>query len=159
MIQLNNAIEVLQGLTGKTFDTIYDLFFTEKKLVVAVVLHPSDFAREYRKPDSLLSIFLGNTRKSQEIKTRSMKLIEERRLAFKNKNLDEILAMSQFNMKIDYENITSVTVKKGLLTTWLEFKFQNYRTRKISFSLKKSQITEVERIISKILPDKFVTTS
>jgi len=153
MVKLENIIEVIEGLTGFTTDTIYDLFFAEKRVIAAIVLHNSDLTEMYKKPNPLSFLF-GGWFESKEFKMRSTKLIDERRRTFKRKTLNEILTMHKANMEIDYENIISATIKKGLLTTSLEFKVQKHPKKKIKFSLKRSQIAEVKRVISKILPMK-----
>ena len=155
MVKLENIIEVIEGLTGFTTDTIYDLFFGEKKVIAAIVLHPSDLTEMYGKPDPLSFLF-GGWLKSGEAKMQSTKLIDDRRQAFKTKTPNEILTMHKANMEIDYENIISVSIKKGLLTTSLEFEVQKHPKKKIKFRLKRSQITEAKRVISKILPTKFL---
>jgi hypothetical protein len=80
--------------------------------------------------------------------------MDERRLAFQNNALDEILALHKANMEIDYENVVSVTVKKGLLETSLEFVVQRHPEKKIDFWLEESQIVEVEGLIKRVLPNK-----
>ncbi len=154
---LGEVIEVLQDLKGEVTDTIYDLFFTEKGIIAAIVLHYSDSMERYHRP-GLLTIFLGNGLRRAEIKRQSMRLIEERRQAFKNKTPEEILTTHRANVKIDYENIISVATKKGLLSASLEFLLQNYPRKKIQFSLQNSRIAEVERVINKILPSKVLKT-
>jgi hypothetical protein len=153
MVKLENIIEVIEGLTGTTTDTIYDLFFAEKRVIAAIVLHHSDLTEMYKKQNSLSFLFGGGF-ESRKVKMQSTKLIDERRLAFKHKTLNEISTMHKANIEIDYENIISATIKKGLLTTSLEFKVQKHPKKKIKFSLKRSQIAEVKRVISKILPMK-----
>jgi len=149
-IRLKNMVDVLQGVAGRTSDTIYDLFFSEKKVVFAILLRPSDLARMY-KPD-LLSVFVGRPLISEEIKTRSKKLIEKRRLSLKNKNVDEILAMDQANTQLTFEEIESVKIRNSFLSTYLEFRVGKQGKRKIVLSLKRSQVAEAERILSKVFP-------
>ena len=96
---MKSVIGVLQGLKGVTADTVYDLFFTEKRIVTAIVYRPSDMVEMY-KPD-LSSVFVGGLPRFEEIKTRSRKMINERRLTFKNKSIDEILAMDKANFELD----------------------------------------------------------
>jgi glutamate-1-semialdehyde aminotransferase len=153
MIKLENIIEVIEGLTGITTDTIYDLFFAEKRVIAAIVLHHSDLTEMYKKQNSLSFLFGGGF-ESRKVKMQSTKLIDERRLVFKHKTLNEISTMHKANIEIDYENIISATIKKGLLTTSLEFEVQKHPKKKTKFSLKRSQIAEVKRVISKILPTK-----
>lgn len=153
MVKLENITGVIQGLKGRTTDIVFDLFFSEKRVVAAVVLHFSDRTDIYRK-FSLMTMLFGNLPEHGEIKMRSLKLMDERRLAFKGKTLDEILASHRANLEIDYENIVSVTVRKGLLETSLEFTVQGQPERKIDFWLDRKQVAEVEGLIKRVLPDK-----
>lgn len=150
---MENIVGVVQGLKGRTADIIYDLFFAEKRVVAAVVLYFSDLTDIYGKISAITFLF-GNFSEHSEIKMRSLRLMDERRLAFKDKTLDEILTLHKANLKIDYDNIASVTIKKGLLQTSLEFVVQGPPEKKIDFRLEESQIAEVEDLIKKVLPNK-----
>lgn len=151
---MEKIVEVLEGLTGGTTDTIYDLFFTEKRVVAAIVLHHSDLSELYMKLNPLTVMFIGGMWTSREAKMRSIRLIDTRRKAFKDKTPEEILTTHKANIEIDYDNIVSVTTKKGLLTTTLEFNVQNYPEKKIKFSLKRDKIAEAKKVIDKVLPSK-----
>jgi hypothetical protein len=153
MVRLKDIVGVIQGLRGRTTDIIYDLFFDEKRLVAAVVLYFSDLTDLYEKLSPTTFLF-GNLAEHSEVKMRSLRLIDERRLAFKDKTLDEILAMHRANLEIDYENVVSVAVKKGLLKTSLEFVVQDRPKKKIDFWLDESQMAEVEGLIKRVLPNK-----
>jgi hypothetical protein len=153
MVNLENIVGVVQGLRGRTTDIIYDLFFAEKRVVAAVVLYFSDLTDIYGKINVMTFLF-GNLAEHSEIKMRSERLMNERRLAFKDKTLDEILTLHRANLNIDYDNIVSVTIKKGLLQTSLEFVVQGPPEKKIDFRLEESQIAEVEGLMKKVLPNK-----
>jgi len=148
-------VEVLEGLTGGTTDTIYDLFFTKKRVIAAIVLHHSDLSDIYMNLNPLTIMFIGGALAAQKAKTRSIKLIDTRRKAFRNRTPDEILTMHRANIEINYDNIVSVTIKKGLLSTTLEFNVQNYPEKKIKFSIKRETIAEAKRVIGRIFPSKF----
>ena len=84
-----------------------------------------------------------------------MKLLDERRLAFKDKPADEILAMHRANFEVDYQNVIAVRIRKGLVTTSLEFVVQGHHPEtKISFWIERNQITEVEEVVRRFLPNK-----
>jgi len=150
---LENVIGIIQGLRGRTSDTVYDLFFAEKRVVAAIVLHFSDLTDIYRKINGWTLLF-GNWSERNQAKMRSSRLVEERRLAFKDKTLDEILASHRANVEIVYDNVVCVTVKKGLLQTSLKFVVQGDPEKKISFWLGESQTAEVEDLIKRVLPSK-----
>jgi hypothetical protein len=147
------VVGVLEGVRGRTVDTVYDLFFTDKRMIAAILTHPSDFNDIYGKID-LTTLVFGNLHQRSAVKMRSLDLIESRRSAFANKTADEILALHRLNLEIDYENIICVTVKKGLLTKSLEFAVKNPPGKKVSFSLEESQIAEAEELMKKVLPGK-----
>lgn len=152
-MKLENIVGVVQGLKGRTTDIIYDLFFTEKRAVAAIVLYFSDLTDIYGKI-SMITLLFGNFSQHGEVKMRSERLMNERRLAFMDKTLDEILAMHRASIEIGYDNIVSATVKKGLMQTVLEFMVQGPPEKKIDFRLEERQIGEVEDLIKKVLPTK-----
>lgn len=146
-------MQVVQGLKHGTTDTIYGLFFTENKFVAAIVLHHSDFTDMYLKPDPL-SLIVGGGLKEREIKFRRLKLMEEKRLAFKDKTTDEILTMHRANFEMDYQNVVAVRIRKGLLTISLEFVVRGHPETKMSFWIERNQIAEVEEAVRRFLPNK-----
>ena len=150
---MENVVGVIQGLRGRTSDIVYDLFFAEKRAVAAIVLHFSDLSDIYRKINGWTFLF-GNLSERTQVKMRSVRLMEERRLTFKDKTLDEILALHGANFEIVYDNVVSVKVKRGLLQTSLEFAVQGDPEKKISFWLEESRIAEVEGLIKGVLPSK-----
>lgn len=150
---MEDIIGVVQGLRGRTIDIVYDLFFSEKRVVAAVVLYFSDLTDIYEK-FSLGTILFGNLGERRIVKLRSLKLMDERRLAFKNKTLDEILTLHKANLEIGYEDVLSVIIRKGLLETSLEFVVQGHPEKKVDFRLERRQVAEVEGLINRVLPDK-----
>ena len=153
LLDLEDVVGVLKGVRGRTVDTVYDLFFTEKRIVAAILIHPSDFNDIYGKFD-LATLVFGGLHKERAVKMRSLDLTESRRSAFANMTVDEILALHRSNFEIDYENIVYVTVKKGLLKKSLEIAMKNPPGKKINFSLKKGQVTEAEELVQKVLTGK-----
>ena len=150
---MEGVVGVLKGVRGRTADTVYDLFFTDKRMIAAILIHPSDFNDIYRKTD-LTTFLIGGFPKEIAFKTRSLNLIQSRRSTFANKTVDEILALPRSDLEIDYENIIYVTVKKGILRKSLEFAVKNPLGKKVSFSLEESQIAEAEELLKKVLPGK-----
>ena len=150
---MEGVVGVLKGVRGRTADTVYDLFFTDKRMMAAILIHPSDFNDIYGKID-LKTLVFGSLSKQRAVKRRSLDLIESRRSAFANKTVDEILALPRLDLEIDYENIIYVTVKKGILRKSLEFAVKNPLGKKVSFSLEESQIAEAEGLLKRVLSGK-----
>ncbi len=150
---MENIIGVVQGVRRGTIDLVYDLFFSDKRVVAAVVLYFSDLTDLYEK-STLATILFGNRLGNREVKMRSLKLMTERRRAFEGKSLNEILTLHRANIEIDYEDVVSVRIRKGLLETTLEFSVLCHPEKKIVFWLDRRQIVEVEGIIDGVLPDR-----
>jgi hypothetical protein len=150
---LEDIIGVVRGVKGRIGDIVFDLFFSDRRVVAAVVLYFSDFIDIYEKT-SFGTLLFGNLGQRREIQLRSLKLMDERRRAFENKTLDEILTLHRANLEIVYEDVVSVIVRKGLLETSLEFVIQRRPEKKIDFRLEKSQMAEVEGLINRVLSDK-----
>jgi hypothetical protein len=153
MVKLEDIVGVIQGVKGRTSDIVYDLFFAEKRMVAAVVLYFSDLTGPYGGI-SLKTLLLGTLFTRRGIKMRSLKLMDERRLAFKDKSLDEILTLHRANLEVDYEDVVSVSIRKGVLETSLEFAVQRRPVKKIDFWLERNQVAEVEGLINRVLPNK-----
>jgi len=151
-VQLENIIGVIQGIR-ETTDIIYDLFLGEKRAIAAMVLYFSDLTDLYEKDNSRTLLF-GNMPIHGQIKRRSLKLMAERREIFKNKTLEGLLALHKANIEIVYDNVISVTIKKGVLSASLEFVVRDNLRKKLSFSIERRQIAEVESLINKLLPSK-----
>lgn len=146
---MESILGAIRGLKATTIDTIYDLFFSERRVIVATVLSFYELASVYLRLN-LTTLLFGNLSERREIKLRS----SLSRARFKNKTLDEILTMDGLNLEIEYEKIVCVTIRKGLLTTTLEFEVQGHPEKKIRFLLERSQIAEVARLVNRILPTK-----
>ena len=153
MFDLEDVVGVLKGVRGRTVDTVYDLFFTDKRIIAGILIHPSDFNDIYGKTDVMTLVF-GGLHKERAVKMRSLDLTESRRSAFSNKTVDEILALHRSNFEIDYENIIYVTVKKGFLTKSLEIAVKTPPGKKVNFSLEEGQVIEAEELVKKVLSRK-----
>lgn len=153
MVRLEGVVGVVRGVKGRTSDIVYDLFFAEDRMVAAVVLYFSDLT-DASGGLSLTTLLFGSLAGRRKNKMQSSQLMEERRVAFEDKNLDQILALHRANLEIDYENVVSVSLRKGLLETFLKFVVQGQPVKKINFWLRKKQIAEVEGLINRVLPGK-----
>jgi hypothetical protein len=152
VIKLEDMIGVVEGVKKGTIDLVYDLFFSDKRVVAAVVVYFSDLMDIYER-SNLSTILFGHFLNNRQVKIRSLKLMNERRDAFKGKTLNDILKLHKANMEIDYENVISVMIRKGFLKTTLEFSMHGH-PEKIDFWLDNRQIVEVEGIINRVLPNR-----
>jgi hypothetical protein len=101
-----------------------------------------------------MTLLFGNLSQHGEVKMRSARLMDERRTSFKDKPLDEILTLHRANVGIDYDNIISVTIKRGLTQNSLRIVVQGPPEKKIDFWLEEGQVTQVNALLKKVLPNK-----
>ena len=153
------VIDTLEDVVGQTSDTRYDLFFTNAKLIAAIVLHPSDLFQLYAKRTGIEELLIGGAVRRREVQTLSMKLENQRREGFRNKTPEQILATHAANLEIRYENVLSAKVARGLLGVMLEFDTcaANGNRRKLRFRLHAGQFERARTLLDSTLPDKIAT--
>jgi hypothetical protein len=150
MMGLDEIVGTLEGVERGTSDILYDLFFTEERVVAAIVRYFSDVDEG---KFSLTTMLFGSLPQRSQNKARTSILIQERRQSFNNKSLDEILKLHKANFEIRYEDVVSVAIRKGILQNSLQFMLQG-RIKKISFGLKASQVAKAAELIGRVLPNK-----
>ena len=159
MVEPNSEIVgTVEGVSCHTWDTRYDLFFTDTAIIAAVVLHPSDLVPLYTKRTRLEGLLLGKGVSRTEVQALSRKVEYEKRQGFKNMTPQEIFRTHRANLKIAYRDILSVKVGKHVLRTTLEVDSRNINgTRtKLRFQLQEGQIESVKRLLNLTLPTKVV---
>ena len=119
----------------------YDLFFTDKRIIAAVVFSTSD-----------LSILMG-IGGLQSIKWKKKR--DERRAEFKGKTPEEILKLHPESCEVPYGSIESIKVKKGMFGAKMEIEaVWKGKTEKFDLPIPKKRSEEVERILALYLPSK-----
>ncbi|HEC92348.1 MAG TPA: hypothetical protein ENI51_05050 [Candidatus Atribacteria bacterium] len=125
--------------------TQYDLFFTNRRIIVATVFSQSDISEV-----TAIAAFqtIANWKKSRE----------KARQRFKGKTPDEILNLHDDNYEIPYDNIKSVKLKKGLANAKLIVEVI-WRGNQESVILKipKKRIQDIETLLHMYLPGKVVS--
>jgi hypothetical protein len=154
----------------------YDLFFTERRIIFAVVRCPADSWEAQANPkrsevldkvakvgevvDAItgagvrdgveqLNIMYGSVERWMEIKG-------ERRKHFEGKTPEEILHLHPNSFGIPYENIKSVKLDKwSVFGTTLEIKASLAgEEKKFKLSIPKRHFEDVKNIVNKYLPKK-----
>lgn len=80
---------------------------------------------------------------------------ERCRKVFEGKKPSEILSLEQDNFEILYNDISSVTLHKGLLSSSIEFEmFREEGQEKLKFNFSPKQFSGAKKTIRKVLNDK-----
>ncbi|MFQ6076183.1 MAG: hypothetical protein ACE5Z5_08630 [Candidatus Bathyarchaeia archaeon] len=124
-----------------------DLFFTDKRVVGAVVLS--------RKATAGYSVLIGGLRFGLFGWYLARRDRERYRKVFEGKKPGEILLLEEDNFQIPYNDILSVTLHKGLLRATIEFEvFREEEQEKLTFSFSSKQFSDAEKTVQKVLNDK-----
>ncbi len=149
---MERRIGFLEGVSGHTFDTIYDLLFTTERVITLLVHHPSEVPHQFGITELLFGGLLSRQRERFDRK----KSAEERLYPYKEKTFDELLAGHRFNFEIPYSMVTTAEVTHGLFQPRLKFHLDNPLTsgRIIHFTLAKDQVPDAENLLNLALPLK-----
>ncbi len=149
---VEQLIGTIAGVRVHTYDTIYDMLVTTERVVLVLIQHPQDISASSGMAELLLGRWLANRRERAE----RAKLAENRRQAYQDMKLDEVLAGDRRNFQLPYADIQRVRVTKGLLGA--EIVFHLTPSKGISHQprlfLGKEQVPEANRLLGLAIPLK-----
>jgi hypothetical protein len=126
----------------------YDVFFTDRRVIFAVVYGQRDWQAAPTNDLEALATAAEKILKHDDVK-------RERTEQFKGKTPEEILHMHPDSFEIPYENIKSVKLSGGLFAKTLEIKALLAGVeKKFKFSIPKRHFEHVKNIVNKYLPCK-----
>jgi hypothetical protein len=149
---MEKCIGFLEGVSGHTYDIIYDLLFTTERVIALNIQHPSEVPFNFGVKELLLGGLLTKQRERFDRK----KSVEERLRAYEETAFDDLSAGHRFNFEIPYEVVTSVQVTRGLFQTRLKFQIKNPSVTgpTLQFTLAKDQVPEAQKMLKLALPLK-----
>ncbi|MEM3628626.1 MAG: hypothetical protein QXE06_04570 [Candidatus Bathyarchaeia archaeon] len=174
------VVEGVRAATGvyKPEDTWafneYDLFFTDKRLIFAVVHGPADwrtedwvgrlFPEQQKIPESDVEKLAVATKyvKSYlklpgDIIAKYKDIKKVRREQFKGKDPSEILGLHPDSFEIPYENVKFVKLSKSIFARTLEISALCWGyEKKFRFSIPKERFEDVKKVVDKYLHAKLV---
>jgi len=149
---MEKVIGFLQQVSGHTYDTIYDLVFTNERVIAVIVQHPSDEIHKI----GLKGLLLGGRLAKGRIRPPGKGIDEERRRDFEEKTFDELMASHRFNFEICYDNVSWVEITSWFFKSHLKFRVSrsSIRDLTIHFTLTKNQFTNARQLLDLVLPSK-----
>jgi hypothetical protein len=143
-------VGTLHDVMGHSFDTLYDLTFTEERMIAALVRSPSDTPAAFSPFSFLVGDWFTKNKRQQD----QLKISEERRKQSSELTLDELLSINPQNLGVRYSDISSIEIDHGLLDYHLKIFLNRPSARKpaIVFTLKKNQVSEAHQILSLVQP-------
>jgi hypothetical protein len=152
---MEDIIGSISGISGHTYDEVYDLFFTQLRLVVIGVQSPNDVS----PTNSPWAFLISNWFERNKEKKALSKILKERRQEEKALTLDELIMTRSQNYAVKYADIATVEITNRFFENKLviQYNVSSNQSRTISFTLRKEQIPEVRQIINKVLAPKLKT--
>lgn len=151
---LEEVIGSLVGVSGHSFDTLYDLFFTTERVIAVLIQHPADVPRQFTPIWKMM--FFGSGWETRKEKREWERTAQARRRTLQNLTPGELVTAHSGNIEIWYSEITSVEITRRLFQSQLRFSvFASPTTGQTTpFSLSKKQIPEARRLLELVLPSK-----
>jgi hypothetical protein len=144
---MEEIIGVINNLSGHTYDILYDVIFTNERVVANLIQSPLEIAR----PTSTWTFIIGNWFSGQRDKRELAKISEERRKKLETLNLSEIISANPENFTLNYSDIENVEIKYSMFEYRLVFHLNGSGGKKRSreFTLKKPQLDQVREMVSR----------
>jgi hypothetical protein len=147
---MEQSIGLLERVSGHTYDTIYDLVFTTERVIALVVEHPTDVTFKF----GIAEMVLGGQLGKQSERVDRKRIGEERRKAYGEKGLDQLVISHRFNFEIRYGAVASVRLIRGLFRPRLKFDISgpSIAARTIRFTLAGNQFQKARDLLDTVLP-------
>lgn len=148
---MEKVLATLGSVSGHTFDTRYNLYFTTERMIAVIIQHPSDVPLQ---PASMWQItFFGSGFSKRRERLDRMKISQDRYESLQGLTPNELMATHPMNIQIHYSTIMSFQIKKHLFQQKLRFNISHPSglEKIIDFALPRKKISEARQIMETIL--------
>ena len=149
---MEKNVGTLRRVSGHTYDTLYDLLFTTRRVIALIIRHPLDIPNDF----GVANLFFGGRLfKRHELPDR-IKIAEDRRAQYKEEHFDNLVSQHRFNFEIPYNKVRSVAMTQGLLRSKLKFRVSGPSNAfyNIKFTFSKKQDREARDLLKQVLSSK-----
>jgi len=149
---MESIIKIFNDVQGRTYDTILDLLFTTKRLLILQILSPRD-GRDLRAAPTLLSLFIGSSgiRRSEAI--RRYQIASERREKLMHLTPEQIAEEKECVLEVPYAALSNVVFSSGFLGRVVTFNLEREGgKRSISIRLGRDQYDDMWRLLGDLAP-------
>ncbi|HSW57444.1 MAG TPA: hypothetical protein VLH15_03505 [Dehalococcoidales bacterium] len=149
---MEEAVDVLYGVSGHTYDMVYDLFFTPHRLIVIRVHSPQDVSWSVSPWFFLFGSWMERNRE----KNQRLKRLQDIRLQEKTLALDELVKASPGSFIILYTDVSSVQISSSFFQYQMKLQLLSEASKKrmMAFTLPNEQVKTAREIINKVFSTK-----
>jgi hypothetical protein len=151
---MEKIIGSLAAVCFHTYDNMFDLFFTEERVIACNVKHHGDIP--YQNQSAVRELFIPGFSRKRAEQIEQAQITYERRRSLLDKTPDELITLHRSNFEIPYSEITSVEISRGLFQSYLKFDTSNPSPlrQKIRFLLSKKQIPDARSVLERVIASK-----
>jgi len=144
---METKLHTVEQVSGHTFDSIYDLIFTETRLIIVKILDPNDGRGKIMKPN-LSSLFFGSGFSKRNVTIKRLDIADQKREQLKNLSIDEIISDKENCIISKYSDIVNADFSKSLLGRTINLIINN-NGNKTDFTLRPSstQFNEIQTFL------------
>jgi hypothetical protein len=149
---MEKIVGCLAGVSGHTYDIIYDLLFTTERIIALIVQHPADVPYKFGVTDLLFGGLSARRGRRFDRKPSA----EERLGTYQGKTMEELLTGHAFNFEIPYKTVRAVEITRGWRHRRLKFHLDipPIPGRIIQFTLAEDQVSQARDLLKSALPLK-----
>ncbi len=140
-------VGILHEVSGFTYDTLYDLYFTTERMIAVLVLRPDDVMPSESMMSALFTGWLSKRKETQERR----ELLDKRHSESANMDLEKLISSNKASFEIRYSELNDVEIKKGLFRYHLLLHPKS--SKKIilkKYDLTQSQVQGLRTLLKKI---------
>jgi len=149
---MESIVKIFNDVQGRTYDTILDLLFTTKRLLILQILSPRD-GRDLRAASTLLSLFIGSSgiRRSEAI--RRYQIASERREKLMRLTPEQIAGEKECILEAPYAALSKVVFSQGFFGRVVTFNLERESVkRSISIRLDRDQYNDMWKLLGELAP-------
>ncbi len=142
---MEEILGTIQDVYIHNFDIVYDLYFTDMRVIAVNIRHPEDAPPKY----TLRTALIGNAWDQKKESIKLYELTKSRRSKAKDTTPDGLVVLNPRNFTIPHKQVVKAELKHRLFDWQIVFKNinENNVPWKVLFHIKKKQVPEAERLL------------
>lgn len=145
-------MKVFNNVRGNTYDTILDLLFTTKRLLILEILSPTD-GRDLRVAPNLLSFFIGSAGLRRAEAMKRYQIASERRRKLMHLTPEEIVREKECLVEVPYNLLSKVVFRRSFLDRVVTFNFEKEGVkRSLAVKLTREQYEDMWKLLGDLAP-------
>lgn len=149
---MESIVKIFSDVHGHTYDTILDLVFTTRRLLVVQILSPRD-GRDLRFAQSLLSLFIGSSGQRRAEGLKRFRIASERRQKLMQLPPERIAEEDECMLDVRYDLLLKASFKRSIFGREVTFSFvKDGIKRTVSLHLTREQYEDMWRLLGELAP-------